>query len=269
MKTYIRTNINEVNFELILFIAFAFGILAGKANAQVYRSIPSGLFVGIEASNSHRTFAVNSDLKDFSGMKVSQTGKTYGITVGSRLINGKLRLGNFSTANGNDPPIQSNSFELGSNFSPLQLITGRTHFLEPYMMLSVETTKMKTNGTFTPPVAKAAAAAPTCSCQCPSTVGGPADPDALPTVKEPVPFSGNFGSTRANVGLGLKAHIQKGKLFLNVFGEMNYGVTLGTTASTQALLNTYVLKQVAFSTGVSLGYIYTKSGHRLRKVSFR
>jgi len=50
---------------------------------------------------------------------------------------------------------------------------------------------------------------------------------------------------------------------------MNYGVTLGTTAPTQALLNTYTLNQVAYNVGASIGFIHIKTGHRLRKASFR
>lgn len=249
---------NGVDFELILLIAFALGIFVGKANAQ------GGLYLGVEVSNSSRSFKINSDLQDLKGAKIMQQGRTYAITAGSRLINGRIRLGNFNASNEDSKPMQSNTFELGSTFSPLQLIAKRTPILEPYIMMSLETTKIKSTGTYTPPVAKASTAS-TCPCQCPSA-NTPPDPEVA---SSPVPFSGDFGSTKANVGVGLKAHIQKGKLFLNVFGEMNYGLTLGTTASTQALLNTYVLNQVAFNTGITLGYIYTKTGHRLRNVSFR
>jgi len=262
MKTSINSNTNGINFHLIIITAFILGIVAGKAVAQ-------GLYLGVEVTNGSRSFNVNSDLQDLKGIKVAQQGRIYGITVGNRLISGKIRLGNFGAPKGDSKPIQSNTFELGANFSPLQLIAKRTPILEPYLIVSMETSKVKTNGTYTPPAAKPAAAASTCSCQCPTTVGGPADPDAVPTVSAPVPFTGNFGSTKANVGVGLRAHVQKGKLFLTVYGEMNYGVTLGTTASTQALLNTYVLNQTAYNIGASIGFIHNKSGHRLRRVSFR
>jgi hypothetical protein len=265
MKTDLKLNMKSFNFDLILFIAIVLGIFAGHANAQ-------GLYIGLEASNSSRSFTVNSDLQNFNGAKLVQQGMLYGITMGNRLISGKMRLGNFRAAEGDDHPIKSNSFELVSSFSPLQLIVKRNPIIEPYVTLSMETTKIKTTGTYTPPAAKPKSPGSTCSCQCPSTVGGPPDPDGQATaaaISAPVPFTGNFGSTRASVGIGFKAHLQKGKLFLTVYGEMNYGISLGTTASTQALLNTYVLNQAAFNTGISLGYIYTKTGHRLRKISFR
>jgi hypothetical protein len=262
MKTSIKSNPNGINFHWIIITVFILGIVAEKTAAQ-------GLYFGVEVTSGSRAFNVNSDLKDFKGIKVAQQGRIYGITIGNRLISGKIRLGNFGAPKGDSKPIQSNTFELGANFSPLQLIAKRTPILEPYVIVSMETTKVKTAGTYTPPAAKPAAAASTCSCQCPSSVGGPGDPDGQPVVSTPTPFSGNFGSTKANVGIGLRAHVQKGKLFLTVYGEMNYGVTMGTTASTQALLNTYVLNQTAFNFGASIGFIHTKTGHRLRRISFR
>jgi hypothetical protein len=269
MKTSTKLNLNGINFEVVLFIAIVLVIFARIANAQ---TSSGGLYLGVEVASGSRAFNVNSDLQNLKGIKVAQHGKTYAIIAGNRLINGKIRIGNFSAPEGGKQPIQSNSFELGSSFSPLQLVARRTPILEPYLTVSIETTKIKTGGTYTPPPTKPSGAGggSTCNCTCPSSVGGPPDPDALPVISKPVPFAGNFGSTRANIGVGLKAHVQKGKLFLNIFGEMNYGVTLGTTSSTPTLLNTYVLNQTAYNVGVSVGYIYTRSTmRRLHKVTFR
>jgi hypothetical protein len=271
MKTLLDFKTNRINLLfLILIVIVVISTCANRANAQGFGRGSSSLFVALEATNSNRTFGINSDLQDLKGAKVIQHGRTYGIVVGNRLVSGKMRLGSFSGQSGDSKPIQSNAFELGSNFNPLQLFASKSRFLEPYIIVSMETTKIKSEGTFIPPPVKAASApAPsTCTCTCPSA-GAQLDPDAA-AAPTPVPYSGKFGSTRANVGVGLKAHIQKGKVFINLFGEMNYGLTLGTTASTQALLNTYVLNQVAFNMGASIGLTHKKpSVHRLRNISFR
>lgn len=229
--------------------------------------LTQGLYFGIETTSGSRSFKINSDLSNLKDAKVAQHGRTYGITIGNRLISGRVRLGNFTTAQNDNRPVRSNTFEFGANFSPLQLMAEQTPVLEPYLTLSIETTKIKSNGTFTPPPSKPNSSS-TCSCTCTSGVSMP-DPDATPAVNSPVPYTGSFGSTRVNAGVGLKAHVQKGSLFLTLFGEMNYGVTMGTTASTQALLNTYVLNQTTLNVGASIGYIYKKSGLRLRRINFR
>ena len=127
MKTYIKSPMNGINFHFMIIAAFILGMIAGKARAQ-------GLYIGIEATSGSRTFNVNSDLQNLKGAKVVQQGRIYGITVGNRLISGKFRLGNFSAPKGDNQPIQSNTFELGSNFSPLQLIAKRTPIIEPYVL---------------------------------------------------------------------------------------------------------------------------------------
>ena len=271
MKPKVKVG-DEMKTCLLRLITFLVLLSAENLMAQRKEPILQGLYIGLEATNGSRAFQINSDLENLKGLKVVQHGKAYGLSLGNRLINGKLKLGNFSTPSGDGHPIQSHTFELGANFSPFQLINNLAHFFEPYLSVSVETTKINSNGTFIPPPSKPQPPN-TCSCQCPTSGGSQLDPDTpvanTPAVNNPVPFSGNFGSTRANIGIGLRAHIQKGKLFLNLFGEAHYGITIGTTASTQALLNTYELNQTAVNVGASIGFIYKKSGLRLRRVNFR
>jgi|GEM_PF-3046295 hypothetical protein len=270
MITKIKFDVNAIAWLVHLGVLLT-TLHAQDASAQRSGPFTKGLYIGIEAMSGSRTFEIKSDLQALKGNKIEQHGRTYGVTLGNRLISGKIRIGNFRASQGDSQPFQSNTFELGSSFSPLQLIAKRTPILEPYLTLSIETTKIKSSGSFTPPPSKPKSSS-TCTCTCTSG-GSMPDPDALaaaPAVNNPVPYTGSFGSTRLNMGIGLKAHIQKGSLFLTLFGEMNYGVTMGTTASTQALLNTYILNQVAYNVGTSIGIIHFKSsGRRLRKIRFR
>src|SRR6185369_3682575 len=119
MKTSIKSTPNRINFHSIIITALILAIVAEKAAAQ-------GLYLGVEVTSGSRAFNVSSDLQDLKGAKIVQQGRIYGITVGNRLLSGKVRLGNFSEPKGGSKPIQSNSFELGANFSPLQLVAKRT-----------------------------------------------------------------------------------------------------------------------------------------------
>jgi hypothetical protein len=269
METNKKINVNVTAWLFLLSVLFAV-LISGNVQAQRPTFVPQNLYVSIETTTASRTFQINSDLENFKGVKARQQGKTYGVTVGNKLITGKVRVGNFTTESRESTPIQSNTLELGSNFHPLQFVNSKVRLIEPYVTVSFETTKIKSNGTFTPPApAKKITSTSTCGCQCPSSSGTQPDPDVPSPTNSPVSYSGNFGSTRLITGVGLKVHIQKGNLFLNLFGEMSYGLTLGTTASTQALLNTYVLSQTSVNFGAAIGLIRNKSNRSLRKIRFR
>ena len=240
-------------------------VISANANAQ-----QRDLYFGFESTTSTRKYTVHSDLENLSGKKL-MAGRTYGIIFGSSLAKGRLSFGKFSSAGNDTKSINSSSTELSINISPLQLLLKQDRVIEPYLVTSVETTKVKSSGVFTPPKVAAApaadAAASTCSCQCPSSPSPLSNSDAA--TPKPAPYSGNYGTTRINVGVGLNVHLTKGNMFLNIFGEMKYGIAAGTTSSAQALLYTYALNQVAYSVGAAIGISKDRSHGRLRRNRFR
>lgn len=226
----------------------------------------------------NRKYSLHSDLPDLKGVSLVQSGRTYGVIFGSSLAMAKIKIGNFSSQK-NDNPIHSSSFELSLNISPLQLISKMDRKIEPYLVTSIETTNVYSSGTYTQSTVfqKNTNVPPPCSCTCDSTntngSGSPIqhiDPRGTTSPDNaPAPYSGTFGSTRLNLGVGINVHLSKGSLFLNFFAEMKYGLAVGTTSSTQALLYTYALNQVVVNSGVSIGVSKNRSQGRLRRNRFR
>ena len=270
MKTNPKFLISRI---ALLYMPFALVslLISSRANAQ-----QRDLYFGFESTTGTKKFSVHSDLTNLAAKALIQQGRTYAVIFGSSLIKGKFSLGNFSSEKRDQQPVHSSSTELAFNISPIQLFSKQDRVIEPYLITAVETTKVKSSGMFTPPkipaaqgaAAGAASAPSTCSCTCPNAVGLPGSPSA-PTEPTPASYSGNYGTTRINVGVGLNVHLTKGSLFLNLFAEMKYGISAGTTYSTQALSYTYALSQVAYSTGISVGITKDRSHGRLRKNRFR
>ena len=265
----------KYSFNLIagLYVTLISLLTSVHANAQ-HRD----LYFGFEATTSSRKYRVHSDLDNLNGKTLLQQGKTYAIIFGSSLATGKFSLGNFSSNSKDSKPMNSSSTELALNINLLQLFSKQDRVIEPYLVSSIETTKIKSVGTFMPETTdpKKPGDPNGCSCQCPGTSGtdsGVSDPNltitADPKPKNPVPYSGNFGTTRFNVGAGINVHLSKGMFFVNIFAEMKYGVAAGTTSSTQALLNTYALNQVVYNTGAAIGISKNRSQGRLRRNRFR
>jgi len=272
MKTNAKFHINLIAG---LYIALVSMLISTGANAQ-----QRDLYVGFETTTSSRNFKVTSDLANLKGKTLLQQGRTYALIFGSSLATGKFSLGNFSSSGKDSKPMNSTSTELSLNISLLQLISKQDRVIEPYVVTSIETTKVKSNGAYTPPQAQVSkpSSSNVCSCQCPATTGSVPSPDSSPSTSPaigtdpsgtPKPYSGNFGTTRINVGVGINVHLSKGNLFLNLFAEAKYGVAAGTTASTQALLNTYSLSQVVYNTGIAMGISKDRSHGRLRRNRFR
>lgn len=264
MKTQIQHNISQISWLRFPFTLASLLIIA-QAGAQ-----QRDLYFGMESTYSSRQYTVHSDLKNLSGKKLVQEGRTYGVVFGSSLAMGKFSFGSFSSEGSTKEVIKSSSIELALHISPLQLLIKQDRVFEPYLVSSVETTKVNSDGTFTPPKTAPKTGDPTASNSCGCTCPNASPPSPAPALSnDPVPYSGNYGTTRINLGVGLNIHLTKGNMFLNLFGEMRYGIPAGTTASTQALLYTYALKQVAYSTGVSLGISKNRSHGRLRRNRFR
>lgn len=271
MKTQTHSNLNLLKkVRTTVIIAFSL-VVTTKAFSQ-WPLNRKNFFVGVEMTNSSRSFTVTSDQSNLAG-KRSVQGKRYAVVFGNRAVTGKFRLTDF-TANQKEAPIKSSAYELISNFQPLQFLQDKPRVIEPYFTFSLEAIKLQTSGVYTPPPPLSnsstgpGGAGSTCTCTCPNSPAAPPAPKAVDD--GPVPYSGHIITTRGNAGVGLKIHIEKDHFFFNVFAEMKYGIALGNTSSTQALLNTYSLAQKAVDFGVSMGYVRNKSMHtKTRRLRFR
>jgi hypothetical protein len=260
MKTLAKNKINLAT----LFTSFTLTSLLISVQTFAQRD----LYFGFESTMSNRKYSVHSDLNNLKGKTILQQGRTYAIIFGSSAVMGKFSLGNFSSSGKDNNPMTSSSTELSFNIGLLQLFSKQDRVIEPYFVSSVETTKVKSAGTFVPDVATPPAN--TCTCTC--TSGGESSltiVNAPASTKTPEPYSGNFGTTRINLGVGLNVHLSKGNFFLNLFAEAKHGIAAGNTASTQALLYTYALKQLVYSTGMAIGISKDRSHGRFRKHRFR
>src|SRR5262249_16267267 len=157
--------------------------------------------------------------------------------LGSRLMAAKVRVGSYKGGHGENSPTKSNTFEVSTNFFPLQLQKKMNRTLEPYVVASVESTTIRSTGVYTPAPSRprrvdSAESTCTCACQSQNQSGAlPADPDhpssgAVPHALES--YSGKLVTTRANIGVGMKFHLEKGGHFVNLFADVKYGVPLGT-----------------------------------------
>jgi hypothetical protein len=88
------------------------------------------------------------------------------------------------------------------------------------------------------------------------------DPDQVP---EQVPYTGNVKTTRGNIGIGLKMHIEKAHVFFDLFAEAKYGMTLGESRSPQPLASTKASAQKGFDVGVAMGFVRNKSAAKKRR----
>jgi hypothetical protein len=264
MKTSIKNKINFATWLCAPFTLASF-LVSVQSHAQ-----QRDLHFGFEAASSTRKYTVHSDLATLKNKFLVQQGRTYALIFGSSLAKGRFSFGTFGSDKKDQTPIHSSSIELALNISPIQLFIKQDRAIEPYLVASVETTKVKSSGLYVPPPdlpAPSAAATPsTCSCTCTSPA------QSSPSTKQdpsPVPYVGNYGTTRIILGAGLNVHLTKGPFFLNLFAEAKYGISAGTTYSTQALSYTYTLNQVTYTTGASIGITKDRSHGRLRKHRFR
>jgi hypothetical protein len=270
-----RTKVNGTTWVLFLLLILAV-LISGRASAQRAPVVPQDFYFGVETTNGTRTFQMQSDLSGLSGLHVAQRGQTYGIILGSRLITGKIRVGSFSAAGKEVVPVQSSTFELGGNFNPLQLFKNKTKLVEPYLTISFDQASVKSSGMYTPPPSLVAPkSTSTCNCQCTGGSTLPTDPDQVnpttPTLvnNTPVAYSGKIVTARLSMGVGMKIHLRKGNHFVNLFSEMKYGMALGTNGSTQALLNTSMLSQMAVDVGLSIGFISNKANKKVFRSRYR
>jgi len=267
MKTQFNSN-SHILFLVRAIAILSLALLAATRAFSQWRPNGKNFFVGTEIINSSRSFSITSDQPNMAGAHVLK-GTKYAVIFGTRAITGKVRLGDYATT-AKEPTFKANGYEVVSNFQPLQFLEEKPRVLEPYLTFSLEGTTIHTSGTYTaPPAAKttgnASGSGSPCSCTCPNTPPSPPKPDP-----GPVPYSGKVVTTRGNVGVGLKLHIEKAHVFFNVFTEFKYGIALGNYSSTEALLNTYSLAQKGVDVGVSMGFVRNKSiVSKLRRTRFR
>ncbi|MBS1506544.1 MAG: hypothetical protein JSS79_07860 [Bacteroidetes bacterium] len=274
MKTTTKTKINGASWFLFILLIISL-MVSGKACAQRMPVEPQDFYFGVEATNGTRSFQMKSDLSTLQGLHVNQSGQSYGIIFGSRLIMGKIRIGKYSSSGSEASTIKSDALEIGTNFSPMQLFNNKSRIVEPYLSIAFDQAAVKSSGIYTPPPTLASSSSSnSCSCKCPNSPSIPADPDqasSAPTFvnSSPTPYSGKITTARATVGVGLKVHLRRGTSFLNLFSEAKYGMALGTNATTQALLNTSMLSQMSVDVGVSIGLIHNKANKKVYRSRYR
>lgn len=274
MKTTTKTKINGASLFLFILLMISL-MISGKACAQRMPVEPQDFYFGLEATNGTRAFQMRSDLSPLQGLHVNQSGQSYGVIFGSRLIMGKIRVGKYSSTGSEASAIKSNALEIGSNIFPMQLFNNKSRIVEPYLTIAFDQAIVKSSGIYTPPPTLASSSSSSCNCICPNSVSIPTDPDQVTSSapklvnSSPTPYAGKITTARASMGVGLKVHLRKGTSFLNLFSEMKYGMALGTNASTQALLNTSMLSQMSVDVGISIGLVHNKANKRVYRSRYR
>jgi hypothetical protein len=259
-------------FPLVLGL-FALVLASHETIAQRYYQSQKKLFLGLEGGVGMRTFKLRSDIKEIDQLNVDEEGFNLGVLFGGNVIQSRARIGIYQSSETVYQKIDVFEVEGGLNFYPLQIKRNqKPNYFRPYLVASLGRDKLSFFGSYElpkPPQSQQEEPK-TCPNHTGSTPPGDpsGDPDQIPSGQQgplpdpdqPQPASsenkklGQIASSRLNAGLGMMLHIpSRQRIFMNLFAETKYGLSLNQQPSGYGLARTEVSKSLIVNFGICLG----------------
>jgi hypothetical protein len=229
----------------------------------VYGKMQTGTFtVGVLGSLSAPAVGFKSDIVEFNGLNAQEEGASAGLIAGFRGIDIQLVKGIYSSSNTMLQRVDMKTFEGAAHVYPLQFLSRKRRFIEPYVLSGVADHDYKLYGTSNPQVQVQQQMAPPHLCQMPGMEPPPLqvvpeEPAPLTETAETVPgelkYIGTVNVTRCNAGMGMVIHIYGKHTFINLFTEYKFGFPVKVVSAQEVLENTRVTIQKTIHVGISFG----------------
>lgn len=205
-------------------------------------------------------------------MNVAEEGFNLGVLFGGNVVQSRATIGIYQSSKTVYQKVDVFEMAGGLNFYPLQIKRNqKPNFFRPYLVASLERDKLSFFGSYELPKPPSQPEKPkTCPNHTGSTPPGDpsGDPDQtssgqqgpLPNPDQPQPASsenkklGQIALSRLNVGVGMLLHIPSHqRMFMNLFAEAKYGLSLNQQPSGYGLARTEVSKPLIVNFGICLG----------------
>lgn len=257
---------NTIQKSLIILVVMMTGLAVTSAQAQAFRNrnfnrggSPKPI-IALTAGMGTRSFLIKSDIDYINNMKATQEGWESSLLFGGDKIKVRTGFGAFKTELSDINSIKQTSINgLVNVYAPL-----KTKFFRPYFITGLGVNMVTFSGSFVPesPLLKltqmcTCATQPTSDLLPPTNPGEPGAELTLqadePITAKPESHSGILTSTQLVSGLGGEISLRKNGHYLSMFGEMRYGLPIGTTTQNASMNETKVKNNMALTFGLAFG----------------
>ena len=278
MKTQINQKLTR-KIIIVLAIALAeFVVTASQAqnfhNRNFNRGGSTKPIIALTAGIGTRSFLIKSDIDYINNMKTTQQGWESALIFGGDKVKVRTGFGAFKTDLSDINSIKQTSISgLVNVYAPI-----KSKLFRPYLITGLGVNTLTFSGSFVPESPLPKLTQMPCTCATPSTMdllpppnpGAPASELTLladePIAAEPESHSGILTSTQLVSGLGGEIVFRKNGHYLSMFGEMRYGLPIGTTTQNASMNETKIKNNMSLTFGLAFG-LY--GSQKARKSSIR
>jgi hypothetical protein len=206
----------------------ALWMLPRASQAQLFHKVG---YKGVDASFGFRTFTLNSNVPELSGLSVLEEGGQLGVVFGNNIFRTKLGLvGCFYSAGNVSRTVDLFESDASFNFYPLALLKPNS-FLRPYFTGGIVYDNVKFFGHYFNQ-----------------------DKGAINYSSSREPFLGRLHQLGAVIGAGSEFEVLNNDFdFVHIFSEVKYGRSVVQKASNKNLEGTSFSDQWIVSIGVRFG----------------
>lgn len=254
MKTNILKSMS-MEKVLIFTLVTVIELVMMPVQAQVYKrnygsQQSTKTIVSFTTSMSTRGYSLKSDIPYLNGKRIGMQGWESTFSVGGNKIGGRGGYGAYKTQLAEGSTANLSSY---SGHANIYLKDNKSAF-RPYAITGVSVNAITVQGSFIPDAPKL----PTlpqilCPCMMTNPDGADATTFSEPAATTPTNNAGQFTSTQMITGAGAEYNLLKSGGFLALFGEVKYGMPIGTTAQDAVMNHTKSKGNVVMTFGVSVG----------------
>ena len=245
---------------VLIVISMMAAFATTPVQAQGYRSSyvrgPAKMMVALQAGLGTRSFTIKSDIDYLNKMRASQEGWESSLIFGGRMVRVRSGFGTFKTSMNELNTISQKSFTGMGNIYILDMMGKTNKYFHPYVVTGFDVNILEFKGSYIPKapliLSNPNTQLPVCTCQ----LTGPGSPQPIdPAATSPTPGtnSAKMTSTQLVSGIGAELNFTKDGHFYSMFGEVRYGLPIGTTTQNPVLNNTDVKHNMAVTFGIGFG----------------